>query len=146
MTEAVKSAAPTGPRKNVPEPTSDTAAYWEAANRGELLIQRCRACGQPQFFPRSICIHCWSGDLEWQRASGKGRVYCFSVIHRAPSKAYAGDVPYVLALVELDEGVRMMTNVVGCPPDEVTVEMPVEVVFERLTDEIALPKFRPAGR
>ncbi len=131
-------------QKPLPVVNEDTREYWAACQRHELLIQQCRACGRFQFYPRGICAHCLSEDLAWAKASGKGEVYSFSVVQRPPTKAFAADVPYTIAVVELAEGVRMMTNIVDCPPDQVRIGMPVEVVFEDVTAEISLPKFRPA--
>ena len=130
-------------QKPVPVPTAESQEYWAGCKRHELLIQRCRSCGRFQFYPRAVCTGCLSQDLEWAKASGRGTVYSYSVVYRAPSKAFAADAPYATAIVELEEGVRMMSNVVGCPPEEVRIGMPVEVVFEDVSDEIALPKFRP---
>ncbi len=129
--------------KPVPVPTAETKEYWAGCKRHELLIQRCRACGRFQFYPRAICANCLSDDVDWVKSSGNGTVYTYSVVHRAPSKAFAAEAPYTTAIVELEEGVRMMTNVVGCPPDAVHIGMPVTVVFDDINEEIALPKFRP---
>jgi hypothetical protein len=92
-----------------------------------------------------ICPHCFSESFEWQRSSGTGRIYSFTTIHRAPFPAFADKVPYTLALIELDEGVRMMTNIIDCDPTAVAIGMRVEVTFEDLTEEIALPQFKPAA-
>ncbi len=124
-----------------PEPTEISRPYWEGCARHELLLQWCRACGKPQFYPRSICVHCGSSELEWRRASGRGVVYSFSVVHRAPEATLP--VPYVVALVDLDEGVRMMTNIVECPPEEVRVGQGVEVTFDDLGEGASVPVFRP---
>lgn len=131
--------------KPLPVVNEDTREYWASCQRHELVIQRCRACGRFQFYPRGICSHCCSEDLEWAKAAGKGQVYSYSVVHRPPSKAFAPDVPYVVAIVELAEGVRMMTNIVDCPPEAVRIGMPVEVMFQDVTAEITLPQFRPIG-
>lgn len=131
-------------QRPLPVPDHDTRPYWEAARRHELLIQRCRACGQHYFYPRSHCPHCLSDQTEWLRASGRGTVYSFTVTHRAPHPGFADRVPYTVALIELAEGPRIMSNVVGCPPDDVRIGMPVEVDFEDVTPEVSLPVFRPA--
>ena len=130
-------------QKVIPVPNPDSFEYWAGAKRRELLIQHCRSCGKFQFYPRVFCMSCLSEDIEWSRSSGHGSVYSFSVIHRAPGKAFVRDLPYTVAMVELEEGVRMMTNIVDCPPERVQIGMQVEVVFEDLSEEIALPKFRP---
>ena len=129
--------------KPVPVPTGESQPYWAGCKRHELLLQRCRACGHIQFYPRAVCTGCLSQDLDWTKASGRGSVYSYSVVYRAPSKVFAADAPYTTAIIELEEGVRMMSNVVGCPPEEVRIGMPVEVIFEDVSEEIALPKFRP---
>ena len=127
-----------------PTPTPESATYWEACNEGRLLIQRCAACGHHQFYPRLLCTHCMSGDLGWHEASGQARVKSFTIIRRPVTEAYADDVPYVVALVELAEGPTMMSNVVGCDPESVAIGMEVAVDFERRTEAIAVPVFRPS--
>lgn len=133
-----------GYQKPIPMPDQDTQPYWEAAKRHELLLQRCLDCGQYRFYPRIVCPQCMSDKTEWVKASGRGEVYSFTITYRPPSPAFAADVPYVVAIIELQEGVRMMSNIVGCDPHEVKIGMPVEVVFEDISEDIALPKFRPA--
>ncbi len=129
--------------KPVPVPTLETRAYWEGCQRHELRIQRCAACGPHQFFPRIYCSKCFSDRVEWVTASGRAKVLSFTVVRRPVSPAFAGEVPYVVALVTLDEGPTMMTNIVGCAPEQVQIGMPVEVTFEDWTEEISIPKFRP---
>lgn len=131
-------------KKPIPVPDADTRPYWEAARRHELQIQRCTSCGSYYFYPRRNCPVCGSDAVEWTKVSGRGTVYSFTVNHRGPGAAFAAEVPYVVALIELAEGPRLMSNVVGCEPSAVTIGMPVEVVFENINDQIALPKFRPA--
>jgi uncharacterized protein len=130
--------------KPVPVPTQETRPYWEGCKRHELRIQRCTACGHYQFYPRLYCDKCFSDDVEWITASGRATVYTFTIVHRPPSDAFKGDLPYVVALVKLEEGPSMMTNIVGCPPEQVAIGMAVKVTFDDLTDEITIPKFRPA--
>ncbi len=131
--------------KNLPQPTAETAAYWEGCRKHQLLIQRCTQCGHYQFYPRFVCTACMSDGIDWVQASGHGRVLSFTVIHRAVSAAYKAEVPYVLALIELDEGPTMMSNVVEIDAESVAIGLPVEVVFEEWSDEITIPKFRPAN-
>jgi len=130
----------------IPIPDLDSAAYWEAARRHEFLLQRCSSCERFRFYPRSHCPHCFSGSFQWQHASGRGTIYSFTVIHKAPSAGFRDKLPYVLALIDLVEGVRIMTNVVDCRPNDVEIGMPVEVVFEDINETISLPQFRPAQR
>lgn len=129
--------------KPVPVPNAASQAFWEGCKRHELLIPRCLRCGAYHFFPRFFCVQCMSPDLEWVKTSGRGEIYSFSIVERAGMPAFAAEAPYVLSLVELEEGVRMMSNIVGCPPGKVRIGMKVEVVFEDVTDEITLPKFQP---
>lgn len=131
------------PQKFFPRPTPGTAVYWEGCRNQQLLIQRCRQCGSYQFYPRIICTACDSADVEWVRSSGRGEVLTYTVITRAVSKAYAEDAPYVIALIRLAEGPKMMSNVVECDPESVQVGMAVEVVFDQWSEEITIPKFRP---
>lgn len=126
----------------LPKPDRDSAIYWEAAKRHELLLQQCSSCQRFRFYPRVICPHCFSESFEWRRASGTGRIYSFTTIHRAPFPSFADKVPYTLALIELDEGVRMMSNIIDCDPMTVEIGMRVEVTFEDLTEEISLPQFK----
>ncbi|HXK33905.1 MAG TPA: Zn-ribbon domain-containing OB-fold protein [Dehalococcoidia bacterium] len=134
------------PRRAIPAPTPETQEFWDGARRGELRIQRCRSCGKAYFFPRPFCPNCSSRDVEWFTASGRGKLYSYIINHRA---AYGWDdaVPYCIAVVELEEGPRMMTNIVGVEitPENLPIDMPVEVTFEKQTDEITLPLFKPAG-
>jgi len=127
----------------LPKPDKDSEVYWDAARRHELVLQQCRACERFRFYPRLVCPHCLSDQFEWRRASGRGVVYSFTVIHRPPFPAFRDHVPYVLALIDLEEGVRMMSNVVGCEPSEVRIGLPVEVTFADVTEEVTLPKFKP---
>ncbi len=131
----------------VPDPvvTPDTAVFWEATARGELLLPRCRSCGEAYWYPRPICPLCHSTDTTWERASGRGVVYSFSIVHRGGG-AYAKRPPYALAYVDLAEGPRVMTDVVGCAPEEVEIGMAVEVVFHRTPNGVALPRFRPRAQ
>ncbi len=130
----------------VPVPDPITRPFWEAAARGVLAMQRCSACKRLVFYPRNLCPRCKSDSLEWEELPGTGVVYSFSVIWRPAHPGMANEVPYIVALVEIEEGVRLMTNLVGCDPEEVRVGMKVEVVFEKLSDEISIPLFRPASQ
>lgn len=129
----------------LPRPYQDTAPYWAAAREGRFVLQRCRACGRHQFYPRGVCSHCLASDLAWVEASGQGVVHSFTVNHRAPHPGFQGKTPFVLALVDLAEGPRMMTNIVDCDPETVRIGMAVEVCFEAVTDEVTLPMFRVTG-
>lgn len=123
-----------------PIPDGDSAPYWEAVNRGELLIQQCDDCTQHIFYPRSICPHCFSDHISWVKATGKGRIYSYTVVHRAFGP-FAAETPYVVGLVELDEGVRMMTRILG-PREEVAIDKTVEVTFVQMGEDFKLPYFK----
>jgi uncharacterized OB-fold protein len=130
----------------IPLPTPETRPFWEAARRHELCLQRCTACAEYLFYPRAVCPRCLGTDLEWRRVSGRGTLHTFTVVHRG-ARGFPLGPPYVLAIVELAEGPRLMTNLVGIAPDPAafSIGMPVEVVFEDVTDQVTLPRFRPAG-
>lgn len=133
--------------KPVPHANADSRAFWDACNRRELTYQRCGACGHVQFYPRALCTACQSKGLEWQVSAGRGTVYTFTVNHRAPTPAFKVEAPYVIALVDLDEGFRMMLNVVNCPPEEVAIGMPVQITFEPRGEngEQLIPQAEPAA-
>jgi len=121
-----------------PEPDGETQPFWDGIAQGRLRLQRCRACARHVFYPRSVCPHCMAAELEWVDAAGRGRVHAFTVVHRA-APGFAEEAPYVVALVELAEGPRMMTRLLGVAPGEVKIEMSVEVAIE---GEPRLPYFR----
>ncbi len=130
-------------KKPLPYIHPETKEYWDGAGRDELLVRRCRSCGAYHFYPRDFCPSCFSFDVGWVKASGRGTIYSFTVCHRG-APGFEDDVPYNLVLVELEEGVRMMSNVIGCANEDLTIGMPVEVVFEDAGGNVTLPKFRPA--
>lgn len=132
------------PRKNLPQITPETAEYWAGCKRHELLIQRCIDCDATQFYPRSLCTQCSGRNLQWVRTSGRATLVTFTIVHRAVSQAYTGEVPYVVALVRLEEGPTMMTNVVSYAAVKLQIGMSLVVVFDDWTDEVTVPKFRPA--
>jgi uncharacterized OB-fold protein len=127
--------------QTLPVPTPDSARFWAGCAAGELWLPRCSVCGQLNWFPRAMCRYCSSTTLEWEQLGGGGSVYSFTVVERPA----ADDLPpgYVLALVDLDEGVRMMTHIVGAEPATIRVGMPVVVDFQPANEEIALPVFKP---
>jgi len=132
------------PDKFVPQPTPETAPFWEGCARGELRVQRCRACARHYFPPRPFCPRCHSGDVEWVRASGRGTLHTYVINHR-PARGFEADGPYAIAIVELDEGPRLMSNIVGVAstPENLRLDMPVVVTFEARGD-LMIPQFRPA--
>ncbi|MFB9837010.1 Zn-ribbon domain-containing OB-fold protein [Actinoallomurus acaciae] len=129
--------------KAIPRPTPETRPFWDGAAAGELRIQRCVACARHYFYPRPICPHCGSSDVEWVTASGRARLYSYVISHR-PAPGFADDGPYAIAVVELEEGVRMMTNIVHTEitPANLELNMPLRVVFEPRGD-VHVPLFEP---
>jgi len=118
-------------------------SFWEAAKQHKLVIQTCDDCGTKIFYPRKFCPDCWSSNLGWVEASGKAKVFSYTITMTGVEENFADDLPFVLAWVDLEEGVRMLTNIVGCEPGEVSIGMDVEVVFEDAAPEISIPKFQP---
>ena len=129
--------------KPIPRVDETSRTYWEGTKRHEILVQKCQQCGVLRFYPRPLCTNCMSDNSEWIRCSGRGTIYTFTVTYQNATPGFSEEVPYVLAIIELEEEVRMMSNVIECKPDEVTIGMPVQAVFENITSEITLPKFRP---
>ena len=122
----------------LPEADPETAPFWAAIAEGRFEVQRCEACGRHVFYPRLVCPHCGGGPLGWVAASGRGAVHSYTVVHRAPA-AFAAETPYVVALVDLEEGPRLMTRLLGVEPAEVEIGMPVQVAIE---GDPPLPYFR----
>ena len=128
--------------KPLPPFTEETRKFWEGCKAEKLLIQRCRQCGVYQFYPRTICHHCLSGEVEWVESTGRGTVHTFTFVNRPYFESFDPDVPYAIAVIELEEGVRMLSNIIDCAPGEVSIGAKVKVVFDHVTPEITLPKFR----
>jgi uncharacterized OB-fold protein len=133
------------PRRAEPPETALTRPFWNATRERRLLLQWCTRCNVPIHYPRECCPRCLHSELEWRPASGRGEVYAVSVMHRAGNPLMQDRVPYAVALVDLEEGVRFMSNIVGCAPSEVRVGMPVSVTWEELSDGRQLPLFAPVG-
>jgi uncharacterized protein len=129
--------------KPVPVPTKETQPYWDGCKQHELRVQKCAACGHHQFYPRLYCTTCMSDRVEWVKTSGRAKVLSYTIIYRPVTQAFAGNVPYVVAMVTLDEGPQMMTNIIDCEPEKVHIGMPVQVTFDDWTEEISVPKFKP---
>lgn len=126
--------------KPVPVATAETAPFWEGCRQGELRFQHCLDCGRAQFYPRVLCAGCGGARIEWRRSQGAGTVHAVTVVYRAPSPGFRPDVPYAIALVDVDEGFRMMANVIGGDPEAVAIGDRVSLTFER-RGETALPQF-----
>ena len=129
----------------IPRPTDHSAAFWSGTAEGRFVIQRCASCHQAIFYPRVNCTACGRTELIDEDSSGRGTVYTFTVARRPTHRAFADAGPYVIAIVELDEGPHITTNIVDCDPDQVTIGMPVELTFAEEVDGIAIPLFRPMG-
>ena len=128
-----------------PVANADSRPYWDAAARDELLVRHCTDCGQHHFPPRHLCPKCWSDKLDWTRCSGRGTVYSYTVMQRAPMPDFAKRVPYVVALIDLEEGPRMMSNIVGEDALQTKVGDRVTVCFEQRGVEAKVPQFRRSG-
>lgn len=133
-------------KKPLPEINPWSIAFWDGAKQHRLLIQECKDCGEKIFYPRKMCPQCWSQRLSWAEASGRGKIFSYSVTLTGVEEKFVEDLPFVLALVDLEEGVRMMTNIVNCPPENVSIGMDVEVVFEDVTEDISIPKWQPTEK
>lgn len=129
------------PGKPLPRASAESLPYWESAKQHKLLMQHCRACGQFWFPPSARCHHCLSGDFTWDEVSGEGRIYSFVVYHRLYHPAFERDLPYVVAIVELREGPRLLTNIVGVHWKDVRCDAPVKIVFDDDPRGITIPKF-----
>ena len=149
-TEAAASEpGPNGTGELVPQPAAIPAPipsplsqpYWDGCARGELLYQRCGACGRPNFDPPLLCRHCGSRDLTWEQSAGSGTVYSWTVVWRPQQPSFV--VPYAPAIVDMDEGYQMLANVVGCDVADLAVGMRVAVEFHPVSDGFAIPYFRP---
>jgi len=130
--------------KPLPQITAGTKPFWEATRAGRLTVQRCAACGKMRFPAASICDDCLSAEAAWVEVSGLGTVWSFCEFHRLYFKGFEPDLPYNVALVRLDEGPRMYTNIVGVPILDIKVDMRVKAVFEPVSDEVTLVKFTAA--
>lgn len=136
------------PDRPLPTPmTPEAKPYWDGLKNRTLMLPRCNDCGHTFFYPRILCPACHSRAIGWVQASGRGRLHAFGIAHQSFNKAYKVPPPYVLAMIELEEGPRMMSNLINVKPDPaaITCDMPVEVVFHALTDDVTLPLFQPAG-
>ena len=131
--------------KPLPTVSGESKPYWDSCRLGRLVIQKCDNCSEFQFYPRGICANCWSNDIKWYTATGRGTVWSFTVTYQNRTPGFAEDVPYVLALVELEEGVRMFTNIIDCQPTDVRIGMDVEVAFVQANNQISIPYFKPAS-
>lgn len=132
--------------KPIPVPQGESDEYWNKAKEGELWLRNCNSCGNPYFYPRDISPCCFSKDTSWIKASGKASLFTYAIVHRAPHPGFAQDAPFVVAIVELEEGPQMPTSIVidDPTPENLQIGMALEVIFEDISEKIALPKFKPA--
>ena len=133
----------TGYEKPLPEITDANRPFWEGLRAGRLLLQECDRCGHVRYPISHVCPECLEAGHQWVAMSGRGEVFSYVVFHQVYNKAFADDVPYNVALVQLDEGPRMFSNVVGVPNDQVSVGTRVRIVFDPVTEEVTLPRFTP---
>ncbi|MEE8581012.1 MAG: OB-fold domain-containing protein [Myxococcota bacterium] len=129
--------------KPVLDPSGLNAEFYERCAAGTLCFQRCRDCGTWRHIPRIMCAKCASPSWEWTPSSGRGRIYSWTVTHQAPHPAFAAETPYAVVVVEMEEGVRLVSRLRGLPPDAIELDLPVEVEFEKLSESVALPIFHP---
>jgi len=129
--------------KPLPEPTDVSRPFWDAAKRHQLMIQRSKQTGKYVFYPRAVSPFAPGDALEWVQVSGRASVYSYTVARRATAPQWSGDEPYVIAIVELEEGPHMTANILGCPVGDVRIGMPLQVSFEDVTPEVTLVQFRP---
>ncbi|WP_447918553.1 Zn-ribbon domain-containing OB-fold protein [Achromobacter aegrifaciens] len=129
-------------QRPLPQPTRITQPYWDAAKDHRLVIQQCACCKARQFFPREFCTTCLSDSIEWIECAGQGTVYTYTINRRPSNAALTEKVPYVVAMIDLDEGARMMANIVDSPPEAIRIGSRVRVCFEQVSDDITLPQFR----
>lgn len=129
--------------KPLPQVTPEMKPFWDAARRHELVVQRCTGCGTHRFPARDICSRCLSRDAAWTPVSGRGSVFSWAIMHQVYHPGFAAEVPYAVVVIELDEGARLVSNLVDCAPADIRAGMPVEVVFDDVAPDVSLPKFRP---
>jgi uncharacterized OB-fold protein len=134
----------TSVRFDLPTPDSETQPFWDAARDGRLLLKRCRSCRRAHYYPRPFCPFCWSRDVDWEEASGNATLYTYSIVHRNDLPPFGERVPYVAAVVDLEEGPRAMTNIVEAELDALKIGMPLRVQFRPISDQFTIPVFAPA--
>lgn len=133
-------------RRPLPRPDDPlTAEYFDHCAKGKLCFQRCDGCNRWRHVPRIMCAHCGSDQWEWQESSGRGHVFSWTVCHQAMHPGFADEVPYAVAVIELDEGVRMVSGIRGIDPGDLELDLPVRVTFVAVDDGVSLPYFEPAA-
>jgi uncharacterized protein len=136
-------APASGPRFDLPTIEDETRPFWDAAKAGQLMIAKCGGCGKVHYYPRPMCPHCWSEDVSLTPASGKGTLYTWSTVFMNDLPPFKEMLPYVAAQVDLEEGVRVTTNIIDCDPKDLAIGMPVTLAFRELNDAISVAVFCP---
>jgi uncharacterized OB-fold protein len=133
--------------KPLPNPSPETQRFWQGLKAHELWLPYCRVCEKCYWYPRDFCPNCGTRDVEWRRSEGRGRIYTFAIQYRAWHPGWANETPYITTMIDLDEGVRIFSNLIGVEPEpqNIKCDSPVEAVFEDVTDGITLLKFRPVS-
>jgi uncharacterized OB-fold protein len=129
--------------KPLPRIDGESKGFWEACQRHELYVQKCRDCGAFRYYPRALCPSCLSSRTEWVLSSGRGTVYTYTVTYQNQASGFRDSLPYIMAYVQLDEGIRMLSNIVDCAPEQVKIGMRVRVIFDDVAPGATLPKFKP---
>lgn len=133
------------PRFDLPTIEDESRPFWDAARAGKLMLMACNSCAKVYHYPRPVCPHCWSDDVVWREASGRATLYTYSTVHVNDLPPFKEQLPYVVAMVDLEEGVRLTTQLVDCDASDARIGMALQVAFKPLTDDITLPVFRPAA-
>ena len=131
-------------RFDLPAPDLETQPFWDGCKEGRFLIRHCNACGEDHFYPRPFCPTCWSDDVAWKEASGRATLYTFSIVHQNDLPPFGERVPYVAAIVELEEGPRVMTNIEGVEHDALRIGMPLVVDYKPISDDVTIAVFTQA--
>ena len=130
--------------KPLPTPKPWSKPFWQGCKRHELLIQQCQDCKTNFLYPKLYCPNCLSPNIAWVKSSGRGKIYTFTTVYNYAPTDFMEDVPYTVAVIRLEEGVQLMSNLIGCAPEQIRCDMDVEVVFDDVTEDFTLPKFKPA--
>jgi uncharacterized OB-fold protein len=133
-------------QKPIPAVTPDMVEFFEGARRGHLMVHKCDGCGELNFPAHSLCSKCFATSGKWVPVSGRGEIYSYNIMHQIYHPGFAGEVPYAVVVVKLEEGPKFVSNMVGIKPHEIRIGMPVEVTFEKMSEEVFLPKFRPRAQ
>ena len=129
--------------KPLPQPNADDRPFWEGCKAHELRFQKCRACGLIRWPPSPVCPECYGTATEWILSKGVGKVYTYAVYHRAYHPGFQKELPYVTAVIALEEGPHFLSNIIDCKPDDIACDMEVEVIWEDISEEFSIPKFKP---